>query len=198
MKKENKIKLIILTFTILYVLAFTIYYLMIQNYEFMIYIVVMIILISLLILLNKKYNFSIFVLLGASGWGLIHMAGGSIKINGEVLYALKLIPIWVTDNFYVFKFDQFAHFYCFFFSSLILFYILKPYLEKKISRLAISAIILFAGMGVGALNEMIEFTAVLFISKTGVGDYFNNMWDLMFNALGAILAVVWLNVRRKI
>lgn len=189
--------ILVLIFTILYVIIFGIYYLIIKNYEFMIYIAVIVFLIVIMVFLHKKYNFSPGILLGTSIWGLMHMAGGSIKINGSVLYAFKIIPIWVTDNFYVFKFDQFAHFYCYIFATLIVFYILKKDINNK-NKTAISLIILFAGMGIGALNEMIEFSAVLFLSSTGVGDYFNNMWDLMFNALGALTAVVYLNVKGKI
>jgi hypothetical protein len=51
-----------------------------------------------------------------------------------------------------------------------------------------------AGMGLGALNEMLEFFVVLTIPDTNVGGYVNTGWDLVFNALGAAIAVVLIAV----
>jgi uncharacterized membrane protein YjdF len=45
-------------------------------------------------------------------------------------------------------------------------------------------------MGLGALNEMIEFSAVLMVPDTNVGGYYNTALDLVFNALGAVIAMV--------
>jgi hypothetical protein len=47
-----------------------------------------------------------------------------------------------------------------------------------------------AGNGFGAFNEIVEFTATLLLPKTNVGSYENTAWDLVFNALGSVLAVV--------
>ena len=46
-----------------------------------------------------------------------------------------------------------------------------------------------AGMGLGALNEVVEFVATR-IAETNVGGYVNTGWDLVYNALGASLAAV--------
>jgi hypothetical protein len=46
----------------------------------------------------------------------------------------------------------------------------------------------FAAMGFGALNELIEFLAVLSVPETGVGGYYNTGLDIVANALGAICA----------
>lgn len=46
------------------------------------------------------------------------------------------------------------------------------------------------GMGFGALNEVIEFIAVLTIPNTNVGGYENTGWDLVANLVGTILAGV--------
>lgn len=52
-------------------------------------------------------------------------------------------------------------------------------------------------MGFGALNEIIEFIAFLSFPNTGVGGYENNMLDLVFNMFGAILAAVYINLRKN-
>lgn len=195
--KKSRGQILVLLFTLLYLFLFGLYYILSKNFEFMIYLVVMVFLLFLMIFLHSRFSFPTGVLFGASIWGLMHVAGGSIRINGNVLYALKLIPIYVTENFYVLKFDQFVHFYCYIFATLIAFYILKHYIDKKASWLALSIFLIFIGMGIGALNEIIEFSAVLIIKNTGVGDYFNNMWDLVFNTLGAIVAVLYLTIKKK-
>jgi hypothetical protein len=45
-------------------------------------------------------------------------------------------------------------------------------------------------MGLGAVNEIIEFVAVLSVPDTNVGGYLNTALDLIFNALGAIVAML--------
>lgn len=55
-------------------------------------------------------------------------------------------------------------------------------------------------MGLGALNEVSEFSAVMAFSRTGVGGYYNIVLDLTFNligAAGAVLLVEGVNYWRK-
>ena len=47
-----------------------------------------------------------------------------------------------------------------------------------------------AGMGFGALNEVVEFIAVLTIPNTNVGGYENTGWDLVANLTGPVIAVL--------
>jgi hypothetical protein len=46
------------------------------------------------------------------------------------------------------------------------------------------------GMGFGALNEVVEFVAVLTLPETNVGGYENTGWDLVANLVGCVLAAV--------
>jgi hypothetical protein len=50
-----------------------------------------------------------------------------------------------------------------------------------------------AGMGLGALNELVEFAATLLIPETNVGGYMNTGWDLVANLVGAMIAatLIW-------
>ena len=52
-----------------------------------------------------------------------------------------------------------------------------------------------AGMGLGALNELVEFIATLLIPETNVGGYLNTGWDLVANFVGATLAAIIIFVR---
>ena len=50
------------------------------------------------------------------------------------------------------------------------------------------------GMGFGALNEVIEFIAVLTIPNTNVGGYENTAWDMVSNLVGSVIAAVVIRV----
>ena len=52
-------------------------------------------------------------------------------------------------------------------------------------------------MGLGAMNEIIEFIAVLLIPETNVGGYENTGWDLVSNAVGAVIAALLLYRYRR-
>ena len=54
-----------------------------------------------------------------------------------------------------------------------------------------------AGMGFGALNEVIEFAATLLVPETNVGGYFNTGWDMVANLFGTTGAAVliWLGAK---
>jgi putative membrane protein len=69
--------------------------------------------------------------------------------------------------------------------------ILKPHLKQPINHwTAISIVIIMAGLGVGALNEIVEFTAVVITPETGVGGYNNTSLDLVADLIGAIIAMI--------
>ena len=81
-------------------------------------------------------------------------------------------------------------------ATLFSYYILKPSLGAAVNRPAVSVLLVLVGMGLGALNEIIEFIAVLTVPETGVGGYENTMWDMIFNTIGAVLVVIYINLRR--
>lgn len=193
--KITKTQIWIFVLTIIYVILFSIYFFATKNNEFIIYIFVLAFFVALISILHKKFYFPTWVLIGTSIWGLMHMAGGSVYINGTRLYDLILIPL--VNKYSILRYDQFVHLYCYVFVTLIVFYIFTYYLKKDYNKLIISVFVVFIGMGIGALNEIIEFSAVLLLGNTGVGDYYNTAFDLVFNAIGAIIAVIIFNLRRK-
>jgi uncharacterized membrane protein YjdF len=189
-KNITRLKIIILVFTLLYILLFGISYLERANYEFIMYAGSLIIFGLLIFYLNSVYNLSGGVLIGISLWGLLHMSGGYFRIGQGVLYEYWLLPFL--------RYDMFVHCFGFGFATLFSYYILRPYLKiRNKIPLAVSVLIVFIGMGIGALNEIIEFILVLTLPKTGVGGYDNTMWDIVFNTIGAIIAVVYINVKKK-
>jgi len=187
-KSISKTKIAILIIIVLYLIIFTFLNLERKNYEFILYIGVVSFFTILIIILNFKFNFSKSLLIGLSAWGLLHMCGGYFIINSEVLYAYQIIPKYL-------RFDQFVHAFGFCFATLFTFALVKPSLKKITTRLSVLFVILFAGMGLGALNEIIEFMAVISLPETGVGDYRNTAWDLVFNAFGAIIAIIIIKIK---
>jgi hypothetical protein len=187
----------VILFNAIYVIAFTIYYLSIKNYEFLWYVAVLVFFYVLVLATLHRSKFDYVILWGLSLWGLMHMAGGGLIIGGEVLYKFILIPIVNnTADFTILKFDQFVHFFGFAVSTLVVYHLLKPYLNNKTNYKVLYAILIAAGMGLGALNEIVEFIAVLVLPDTGVGGYYNTSLDLVFNALGAIFAVIIIHIKR--
>lgn len=181
---------ILIIFNLLYVLPFTLYYLSIKNFEFLGYIALFLVIFAFIAGTLRKTKFDNFVLWGLSIWGLLHMAGGGVIVKGNVLYALQLIPIWVTENFYILKYDQFVHFYLYVFVAIAILYLLKERFKNSKNKTFLYLISGFAALGIGAGNEIVEFMMVLFLENTGVGGYYNTAWDLVFNTGGAILGVI--------
>ncbi|MEK6875676.1 MAG: DUF2238 domain-containing protein [Nanoarchaeota archaeon] len=169
-----------------------------ENYEFVMYIGVIIIFFALIVATNKRNNLGNFVLWGLTGWALIHMCGGFVYINGARLYEIMVLNIIKTESIYLFRYDQLVHMYGFGVATLIGYDVLKPYLNfNKINWKVLSALLVLIGMGLGALNEVIEFLAVVTVPQTGVGGFYNTAWDLTFNMVGAIIAVIIVNLRKS-
>jgi uncharacterized membrane protein YjdF len=168
---------------------FTIIFLVKQNYEFIIYAVTIGLLIYVIEKTNKRFGYSRIAKYGFSLWLLVHFLGGLIYVNGIRLYDLVLIPI-LGEPFNILKYDQVLHFYIYIVLTLFIYSIVMSMADKKANRIVLYIIIILAGSSLGAVNEVIEFFAVVFFDAGAtVGGYYNTALDLVFNLLGAIVAV---------
>ncbi len=179
-------------FTTAYFLAFIGVAIARGNSEFIFYAAVMAALIVLILLADRRVHFSNLVLWGLSIWGLLHMAGGNVPLPGEggVLYNLMLIPIHPP----ILKYDQAVHCYGFFVSSFVCWEALRAVGRPAAPvRFGLAFLIACMSMGLGALNEVVEFAAVLLLPETNVGGYMNTGWDMVFNMIGACTgaAIIW-------
>ena len=184
-------------FNLIYIIAFSAYYISIKNYEFLIYILILVIIFSLVLFTLKRSKFDYTILWGLSLWGLLHMAGGGVRIDGATLYSMKIIYLFNVGDTYVLKFDQLVHAFGFMVATLAGYHLLKPYLNEKTNYKVVYPLLIAIGMGLGALNEIAEFIAVLMVQSTGVGGYFNTLLDIVFNTIGAIIAVIIIHFRKK-
>ena len=183
-------------FTVAYTLAFTAWFLSAGNWEFIVYILTMVGLIALVGLTLDKAGYPLPLLWALSLWGLLHMAGGGVPVNGSVLYNLVLVPLVDVSGSPILKYDQAVHAYGFGVTAWLLHQLLIRHFPSSRGTWTAFTYPLFGAMGLGALNEMIEFSAVLMVPDTNVGGYVNTALDLCFNALGAFIAVLILAARR--
>lgn len=172
-----------------YLATASLYFAMQKNFEFLWYLVVLFFLFFLIILTLKHTHFDRFVLWGLSMWGLLHLLGGGLKVGDDVLYSVVLWPFFEIQGVWVLKYDQVVHFYGFGVATLACAALLSPQLGVRKLTPSLKFLIVCMGMGLGAVNEVIEFLAVVFIPETNVGGYANTALDLVSNAFGSCCAL---------
>lgn len=184
----------VLIFTCAYVVAFSAYFLAIGNFEFIIYVATMLVFLAVFIRAQPHVRFPVFLLWLLSLWGLAHMAGGGVPVGSGTLYALRVLPLIEQGDLVLLKYDQIVHFYGFGVTAVVMWHVLVTNHVALAGTRSAYAYAALASMGLGTVNEMIEFTAVVVLGDTGVGGYVNNALDLVFNALGAVTAMAVLAV----
>lgn len=193
----------VLAFTAVYMTAAVASSMAQGNREFVFYIAVMATLIAVMMLVHRRVGLTTGLLWALSVWGLLHMAGGLVRIpegwpyNGDhdVLYSLWLVPERL-------KYDQIVHAYGFAITTWLCWHGLTSGLQRGFGivlqpTLGMLTLCAAAGTGFGAMNEVVEFIAVLTIPNTNVGDYVNTGWDLVANLIGAAAAAVVIRCRRR-
>ncbi len=183
----------ILLVNLIALLLFTILFSAKKNYEFLIYVGVIVVLLIIIVLTNKKVNYSNGVLWGLTLWALMHMSGGGVYIKGVRLYEIILIPL--SEAYSIFRYDQLVHIIGFGVATVLMYELLKPKLKPNCNWAAVSIVIIMAGLGVGALNELLEFIATVLVPETGVGGYVNTSLDLVADLIGAVLALVIIRLK---
>lgn len=176
-------------FTALYLAVATPYAIAVNNTEFLFYIGIVIIFAIIVLAVHRKVNFSQGVLWALSIWGLLHMLGGLLRVPNEwtdngsgYLYSMWLI----TGGL---KYDQVIHAYGFATATWVCWQCVKT-IKGITPSVGVLALCALGGMGLGAVNEIIEFMAVIMIPGTNVGGYLNTGWDLVANAVGSIATVL--------
>jgi len=179
---------LILIFTGAYIIFFTLAAFARKNYEFLYYAIIMSSLIVLIVLYYKKLHLTSTILVSLSVLGLMNLAGGNVYIYGTRLY-----DFWIIQG--ILKYDNIVHVLSIFVATFIAYSIVNPHLNLKIKYqpALFSLLLILIGLGIGTVNEIVEFGAVVFLgAQEAVGDYFNNALDLVFNLLGSIIAVFFI------
>ncbi len=188
------IHIALLIINILLLCAFGTVFLLRKNFEFIIYVGAIILCFAVIGLSFPKVRYSIPTLMGLTIWSLLHMAGGSVFINGVLLYEIILIPI--SQTYPILRYDQFVHIFGFASATLVMFDLLRPLLKDNSQHfIALSIVVVMAGLGLGALNEIVEALVSAVVINSGVGGYINTALDLIADFLGAILAMAFIKLR---
>lgn len=180
---------LILGFNFLYLLAFFIVCLVTGNREFLFYMAVMLGIAALVAILHFRVNLPYAALWALSVWGLAHMAGGNIHLPGDtrVLYNFWLILGYL-------RYDHVVHAYGFGVSTWVTWLSIRGQLTHPFPRLGVLIVCVGVGMGLGAVNEVVEFIATLLIPDTNVGGYVNTGWDLVANFTGCLISAICIRI----
>ncbi|MDF1824105.1 MAG: DUF2238 domain-containing protein [Verrucomicrobiales bacterium] len=181
----------VLLFSGAYLSVAAIYIVKSRNNEFLLYLMVMMAIIVAVLGIYKRAGLGPHVMWGFSFWGVLHIIGGLVPIpphwhlpdTSAVVYNWRVIPGYV-------KYDQLVHGIGVGLVTWLCWQALASRLrglsgEPIRPTLGMLGICTAAGMGFGALNEVIEFFASMMIPHHNIGDYRNTGWDLVANLIGA-------------
>lgn len=176
---------------------FSFFFLQQQNYEFLIYVGVVILFFIILLLTDRKVAYPLDLLWGLSIWAFMHVAGGGLFFKGIKLYETMLITF--SESYNIFRYDQLVHIFGFMVATYLMYVLLKPLLKKgeKLGWVRLGIVVVMAGLGVGAFNEIVEFTLTVILPETGVGGYINTSLDLVADLIGALLALWYIRILRR-
>jgi putative membrane protein len=123
----------------------------------------------------RRHTFDWVVLVLLQVGILMHFSGAFVPIGEGRLYDAHLLGI---------RYDKYVHLVNAF---AIAFLMGKLFRMRGIPRNPLHGILLLlAVLGLGAIIEMVEYLVVLTVRNNGVGDYDNNMQDLLANLCGSL------------
>jgi uncharacterized membrane protein YjdF len=140
------------------------------------------------LLVHHRVQLSGSVLWALGLWAFLHMAGGLVPIGDGVLYNAPWDPIpWL-------RYDRIVHTFGFGTATIACGQALARSTERGQPVPAFHAFL--AGMGLGAVNEVVEFVSTR-LFETNVGGYANTGWDLVANTIGCAAATAFLTLRSR-
>ncbi len=194
MNKIRPVHIILLLINICIAAVFGTIFLLNRNYEFIIYVGVIFLFLILITATFFKNMYSTVTLLALTIWSIMHMSGGGLYIKDTRLYDLMLIPL--SKTYPILRYDQLVHLFGFAAATLVMFDLLRPLLKENLQKfIALSIVVIMAGLGVGALNEIVEALVSATLPSSGVGGYVNTALDLIADFLGAIIAMIFIRLR---
>lgn len=193
-KKEK----LVLWSSVLYLVGAGIFFFQGLNFEFLIYVWVILILMALIFWTLKYTKFPVWMLWMFSFWWLLHILGGSVQTPDGVLFAYRIFPFLDMGwEFYILKYDQVVHFYLYMLVAMMAHHLLsyRFKIHPRDITLILSAILI--SLWVSSLNEIMEFFISLSLPNNGVGGYENTMLDFIFNFSGALLWIFIIRFLKK-
>ena len=174
-------------FTVAYLICFLVYGLAVGSDVAVPYFVLIVLLVVLVCRLEVRFGLGAGTLWGLSVWGLGHMAGGIVPLGDDRTLYNAVLGVDLLH------FDRLVHAFGFGFATLACGKVLRHWLPgRRVATAGQAVLVVLAGLGVGAINEIVEFAATLLLPDTNVGGYVNTGWDLVFDLTGGVVAGWWL------
>ena len=170
--------------------------LLFQNYEFLLYAITVILLVAVLYQTDRYFRFERLGLWLFNTWLILHTLGGLASFRGVRFYDLVLLDL-VGAPYDILKYDQLVHFYCYVVIAILMWSVVQKIAKTDASLAVVSVVTILAASSLGAVNEIIEFLAVVLLDTDGVGGYTNTAIDLVANLLGAIAGTAFMYARRE-
>ena len=190
----NRATLFLGLVNIAYLLGFGGRFIYLRNYEFVIYVGVILVVMIWIGLTLTRVQYAMRTLVGLTLWGLMHVAGGGIPVETGRLYDVILIPL--SQSLPILRYDQVVHMVGFGVCTWLCYDLLKGQLDTpKRIPFSLVLVLVMAGLGFGAFNEILEFLVPCTVPEAGVGGYMNTALDLCANLIGAVLAMMVISLR---
>ena len=116
---------------------------------------------------------------------IVHLAGGLIDVGQNVLYNASIGPFIKGLGTHLLQYDHFAHAYVSFVTAFACWVMLAAPRAAAHHRRELVILTVGTALGLGALNEVVEFLATLAHHGAHAGGYWNTGWDLVCNVIGA-------------
>jgi predicted membrane protein DUF2238 len=174
--------------TLLTIVGWTVYGLVVDAPATLAYLITVVVLVLVVAHVHGRVGFSRPVLWIFWAWLLAHLAGGLVPWGDGVLYNAG----WGD----VLRYDKIVHAIGFGAATVACWQALRATNPTVVCTPGVAVLVALMGMGIGALNEVIEFFAsTLFASN--VGGYLNTGWDLVANMVGCTIAATLVFARSR-
>ncbi len=120
---------------------------------------------------------------------VVHLAGGLIPVGDDVLYNAS--PGWD-----LLRYDHLAHALAVFCGTQLVWELMVRSATGPTDRGRLVLVCCLAGVGLGAVNETIEFLTTMARGGSHAGGYINTGWDLVTNLAAAFAAAFALHRRQ--
>lgn len=143
--------------------------------EFFVYAVGIIVVIIIIWMYFRHFTFETSMLVLLEIGIMMHFAGAFVQIDGHRLYDAHIM--WI-------RYDKYVHFV----NSLVISILVRKIfvIQKNEMDMINRIFILLIVLGLGAIVEIAEYWVTKTIPHNGVGDYDNNMQDLIGNCAGGL------------
>lgn len=146
-----------------------------------IYLAVTVALTVVMVGIDRAVGFTAPVLWGLALVAIGNMAGGVLLVGDGTLYLAPVLgPV---------RYDKVFHAVATAVGTIAAWAALKRWAEVERFTPGIAFSVVLMGCGAGALVEIVEYVGTLVVPNSSVGDYGNNMLDLVANLGGALVAV---------